>query len=94
MMLFSALVFIFLPFSTSLLTCCEGINPLSTSIHANDNIETKSIVPPITSLEDELVVVNTTQPTTNNQTSSTKILSSTETDISTTTSKVSHYKYD
>ena len=89
-MIFFVFIFIFLHFSTYLLICCEGLDPLSTSIHANDNIETRSIVSSIPGLEDDLVVVNNRQVTTNDETSLTKDHPSISmTYNSTTTSKVS-----
>ena len=90
MMIFFVFIFIFLHISTYLLICCEGLEPRSSSIHANDNIETKSIVSSIPNLEDEFVVVNNTQVTTDDKTSLTKDHPSISMTVnSTTTSKVS-----
>ena len=89
-MIFFVFIFIFLHFSTYVFIRCEGLDPRSTSIHSNDNIETKPIVSSIPSLEDEVVVVNDTQVTTNNETSLSKNHPSISMkDNSTTTSKVS-----
>ena len=89
-MIFFVFIFIFLYLSPCLLICCEDLDPLSTSIHANDDMETKSIVSSIPSLEDELVEVNNTQVTTNKETRLNKDHPSISvTENSTTTSKVS-----
>ena len=89
-MIFFVFIFIFLYLSPYLLICCEDLDPLSTSIYANDNIETRSIVSLIPGLEDDIVVVNNTQVTTNDETSLTKDHPSISmTYNSTTTSKVS-----
>ena len=89
-MIFYVFIFIFLHFSTYVFIHCEGLDPRSTSIHSNDNIETKSIVSSIPNLEDEFVVVNNTQVTTDDKTSLTKDHPSISMTVnSTTTSKVS-----
>ena len=88
-MVFFMPIFLVMNFSTFLLTYCEG-SSVFVAIDANNNFETTSVAPKMHNLTDELVnVVNTTEATSINETSSNEYYSTTpKINFSTTTSKV------
>ena len=82
-------IFLVMNFSTFLLTYCEG-NSVLVDIDANNNFKANFVAPKVHNLTDEhVIVVNTTQATSINETSLNESYSSTpKINFSTTTSKV------